>query len=144
MGSPGWLGKKNFAKLFPSYKADSLVYCHHSDSSIWDLCMKLWIPKIWAGSERTCKSTAELGFHAASGRQMWPEAGSRLGMHAEVADLSRSLVWLVKCTWGHPGVLVLVWSNLSIPLHSHSGFLRGVCCLCHPLFELSIWLQFYL
>lgn len=41
--------KKNFTKLFASYKADFLVCCHHSDSNIWDPCAKLWIPKVWAG-----------------------------------------------------------------------------------------------
>lgn len=108
MGSPGWLGKKNFAKLFPSYKADFLDCCPHSDSSIWDLCTKLWILKIWAACRCTWKATAELGFHAASGRQVRPESGSRLERHAEVADLSRSLDWLVKCTRKDPGVLALI------------------------------------
>lgn len=62
MGSPGWLGKKNFAKLFPSYKADFLDCCHHIDSSIWELCTKLWIPKIWAGQWVHMKSQESWGF----------------------------------------------------------------------------------
>lgn len=32
-------------------------------------------------------------------------------------------------------------TRLLYPLHGDLGLLKGLCCLCHPLFELSVWLH---
>lgn len=144
MGSPGWLGKKNFAKLFPSYKADFFGLLPPHRLQYLGTLYKALDPKDMGWAVGAHEEPGELGFHAVSGRQVWPEVESRLGRHAEVADLPTSLVWIVKFTEEDPGVLVLIWPYLCIPLHSHSGLLTGVCCLCDPLFEFSIWLQVHL
>ena len=73
----------------------------------WTLVQSFGSQRSGLGSECTRRATAELRSHSAFGRHVRPAAGSRLGGRAaKVADLSRSLGWLVKCTRQDPGVLV--------------------------------------
>lgn len=95
------------AELFPSCRADFFSSIAITTTPVfWSLVQSFRSQRSGMESKCTHRATAELRFYSAFGKQVWPTAGNRVGRAAKVANLSRSLSWLVKCTRQDPQVLI--------------------------------------